>query len=877
MQKILTWKDIERVFYSSKKRWNKIIASVDVFPNYIYVYLLKGKKDKDAMKIIKELFPRNYGGKDYDNIYLDLDKRTVSVIFDENDENTDKPDIPLFKDIIYRDSSYTSLDMHSLACPVIAFHSYKGGVGRTLSLLAFAKAWTESFENDSDRKRLLIVDADIEAPGLTWISGIDGEPSLSYLDILDIIQDNCDKKKIVNILKSKGVSEQIVIEGTKQNVEHIFIPTYRYTEQLLDQYANPETVVNAKDKMYIIADILSDLAKELGASAVVIDLRAGLSEMSAPYLFDKRIKKYIVTSTSSQSIYGTRLLLKYLFKGLSIDAETVLPEIFISMIPDIIRNNKDYLLEKDKLKQLYYDCSDLHQDDLIDNTITELPFAEELVHLTSLQDIIRKLSNKDMYKIIHDIMENNYNDDGVKVNGSKVVNEKEILDKISRKANEQITADGNSENMNVLCTAPINNLINKYSDEMPVTVIIGAKGAGKTFLYKQMLRNIDWKSFCAHLKQNEEKGVKEGNFIPVLASKNFKEWTVLLDACINEANLIEDANVSRSIYADNIQLINSKLNKQNDWFTFWNNLLVHSFNEKYTDMDQLNTFLEKINKRIVFIMDGLEESFTNTTNSEVQQQAIQVLCQDVVSNIVLKYPNIGLIVFMRHDLVQNSIKVNLEQFEQTYQKVSLRWSTEEALRLVAWIVEQAAPEYIQNDVSMDKASKEVIDDVLLRLWGKKLGKNTSNEAYTSNWILAALSDFNGQLQARDMIRFLRYATEAKVRSKAGAYSDRLIYPAEIRSAVEKCSKEKIKEVNQEYQEIGSIFKRWKMLPKEVKKIPLKKELLELNEQTEKSLIQAGFLKILDGKYYIPEIIRHALEFTYEKGARPKVLSLLSKK
>ena len=133
------------------------------------------------------------------------------------------------------------------------------------------------------------MDADIEAPGLTWISGIDGEPSLSYLDILDIIQDNCDKKKIVNILKSKGVSEQIVIEGTKQNVEHIFIPTYRYTEQLLDQYANPETVVNAKDKMYIIADILSDLAKELGASAVVIDLRAGLSEMSAPYLFDKRI------------------------------------------------------------------------------------------------------------------------------------------------------------------------------------------------------------------------------------------------------------------------------------------------------------------------------------------------------------------------------------------------------------------------------------------------------------------------------------------------------------------------------------------------------------------------------------------------------------
>ena len=40
--------------------------------------------------------------------------------------------------------------------------------------------------------------------------------------------------------------------------------------------------------------------------------------------------------------------------------------------------------------------------------------------------------------------------------------------------------------------------------------------------------------------------------------------------------------------------------------------------------------------------------------------------------------------------------------------------------------------------------------------------------------------------------------------------------------------------------------------------------------------QEGYLRIENDKYYLPEIIRHALKFKYGKGARPKVLSLLLK-
>ena len=61
-----------------------------------------------------------------------------------------------------------------------------------------------------------------------------------------------------------------------------------------------------------------------------------------------------------------------------------------------------------------------------------------------------------------------------------------------------------------------------------------------------------------------------------------------------------------------------------------------------------------------------------------------------------------------------------------------------------------------------------------------------------------------------------------------------------------------------------------------KKLPMNAEDGIMTAMEEKLMIQAGYL-IRDGeKMYLPEIIRHALGFRYEKGARPRVLSLLLK-
>lgn len=185
-----------------------------------------------------------------------------------------------------------------------------------------------------------------------------------------------------------------------------------------------------------------------------------------------------------------------------------------------------------------------------------------------------------------------------------------------------------------------------------------------------------------------------------------------------------------------------------------------------------------------FLFDGLEEIFIQTLSSKTEKNAILGLCQDMLNEWKVKYKNIGAIIFLRKDLARDSIEVNFEQFNTLYNSVELRWSRTEALRLVVWLVNQAVPGFYQEEVAVEVASQELIERNLTKLWGVKLGKITSNEAYSSRWILAALSDFNGQLQARDIIRFLQYATEDAGRP---IYEDRYIMPAEIKKAVPNCS------------------------------------------------------------------------------------------
>lgn len=864
-----TWKDVERYCLMNQDKWKSYIAAIDVYPDEIILYKGEGVSDAQIIDSFADVFPKNINKKD-SSLRLDGCEENIQISVESAFDPIQKTKMPLFQQVIYSTSAYPEKTLDALNCPVIAFHSYKGGVGRTLSLLAFAKAWTNVHKKETEK--LLIIDSDLEAPGLSWMQGETNEYAFSYLDLLTLIQDENDVEPIVESAVEKIGNVYITIETEEKKVQHIFLPTFRYIEQMFDLYASPDSVIRGINKEYVLAEVLSKIAKRIGASAVLVDLRAGISEYSSPLLLDPRVKKYFVTSTSLQSVVGMSKVLEYISKGLSIEENSNLPTVLLSMVPKELGISEKNEIIRRILDSFSVDEKKAH---LLDNAVIELPFASELVHLTKLQQILDKLKGRDMYTAIEQLVVQNYSDAEEEIEYTESQRE-EILKKIYNFAEKQVTADA-GEVAAILLTHPIKNLCSRFSRQIPAVVIRGTKGSGKTFLYRQLILKKNWDAFCSSV-DGKTRNSNEGYFLPVFAPKNIPKAALLADLmkqCIDMFNTdIPFSNVSKSIYIDNAHKLEKQMDCDTDWMAFWENLFVSSISEEINTFEELSTQLKECKKKVIFLMDGLEEIFGDVSSSVFKQKAIQVLCQDVVNVLSARYDNIGIVIFLRSDMAQNAITVNYEQFKQAHSYADLRWTSEEALRLAVWVVSQSVKGFYDLSIPIEDASSDVIDRYLEKLWGLKLGKDNSNEAYSSRWILAALSDFNGQLQARDIIRFLKYA--AKQNTKKIPYLDRILMPIEIRNAVATCSKEKIDETKAEYESLKPIFEKLEKMPSEKKVLPLNLDSDALTAFEEKMMMQEGYLAKDGGKLYLPEIIRHALGFRYEKGARPRVLSLLLK-
>ena len=130
-----TWKDIERYCLMNQKTWKSAISSIDVYPDEVIAYLRKGVSEEQAKKVFYNIFPKNIN-KENDSIKLDRGIEKIKISFEDDAEPIEKIKMPLFKQVIYNESAYPEKKLDALPCPVIVFHSYKGGVGRTLSLLA---------------------------------------------------------------------------------------------------------------------------------------------------------------------------------------------------------------------------------------------------------------------------------------------------------------------------------------------------------------------------------------------------------------------------------------------------------------------------------------------------------------------------------------------------------------------------------------------------------------------------------------------------------------------------------------------------------------------------------------------------------------------
>jgi hypothetical protein len=211
-------------------------------------------------------------------------------------------------------------------------------------------------------------------------------------------------------------------------------------------------------------------------------------------------------------------------------------------------------------------------------------------------------------------------------------------------------------------------------------------------------------------------------------------------------------------------------------------------------------------KQLVIMVDGLEDLLPELAVNQAEQVALRALIQGVPSYLKSVPDNpLGILIFVRADLARAAVPQNYGQFSKLYEAFSLQWSVEEALRLAVWLADSAGVERpTQLRSAPELLSAEEAKEVLLTVWGRKLGTEKSREARSAEWVLAALSDFKGQIQARDLVRFLHFAAEGSVESTS---TDRILSPNAIRDAIKPCSTKKIEEIEQEIPQLKAIFSK----------------------------------------------------------------------
>jgi MinD-like ATPase involved in chromosome partitioning or flagellar assembly len=151
------------------------------------------------------------------------------------------------------------------------------------------------------KRPVLLVDADFEAPGLSYLfASRKPESAISFEDLLVLAHADLrdDLRSTLDFVATR-LQEQRIDDLT-------VLPVKRSTEALSAFAIRPEHIVNArKDRPFLIVDMLREIATRTGCGAVVVDLRAGLVEIAMQLLTDPSVERVFVTTTSGQSLGAT--------------------------------------------------------------------------------------------------------------------------------------------------------------------------------------------------------------------------------------------------------------------------------------------------------------------------------------------------------------------------------------------------------------------------------------------------------------------------------------------------------------------------------------------------------------------------------------------
>lgn len=341
--KLLSWFDVRRIVADKTQLGSRLPNGITMMSCFSDVLEI-GISDKNpsleafASDVLKHWFGDKFDGK---SISLEIGDELPVEFVVHQDTPHNAFIHPRWEERVYSRSSQPK-DIDPSQAKVVAFHSFSGGVGKTIHLAAYLLALLEHVNEKEKPVNILLIDADLSSPQISYWG--DYKKTVSLLSFLECYQ-AANREDVLSYF-----SQQLKTHKKKWEDSNVYVlPAFSNDKQLLDKNVLPKHLIGNDGWGY--TDSIRALAKSVNADYVFINLESGLSEVSAPILFDSSVHRFLITSPEISSLRGTELVLKELRRS-DPESLSIVPIVILNMMTAEI---SDEIIEdaKNRLKKAY--------------------------------------------------------------------------------------------------------------------------------------------------------------------------------------------------------------------------------------------------------------------------------------------------------------------------------------------------------------------------------------------------------------------------------------------------------------------------------------------------------------------------------------------
>lgn len=289
--------------------------------------------------------------------------------------------LPLWSDILMAPEPDTHVEgfKNILKKPlIVTFYSFKGGVGRSTALGIVAGIIA------SRNRRVVVVDFDLEAPGISIMLQNDIEDSSKQVEgVVDYLYQRSltPEEDIPNI---GDCIRQVNLQG---DGELFLVSAGQYNENYIHQLADLDISSFYKRGKNAVEQLVEDIKAQLAPDIIFIDTSSGFTDVGAIALFDLADSAIVCFSPTEQSLEGLRWVMQTARKQREYRGK---PDIrfLITPIPPVATEQQN--MWRSKVESWIEDNWDLQKGMNVKEVYHEVLYNPNIIILSSLVNGVPK-------------------------------------------------------------------------------------------------------------------------------------------------------------------------------------------------------------------------------------------------------------------------------------------------------------------------------------------------------------------------------------------------------------------------------------------------------------------------------------------------------